>query len=67
MIALVNTSTADSGVRGMARRGWTFRTAVTPCPVFAAHAAGAAAAIAAQRKRRANAAATIASVDRSYI
>ncbi|BBZ80016.1 hypothetical protein MANY_53530 [Mycolicibacterium anyangense] len=53
----VNVSTASYGVAGMAHRTWTFHA------ITAAHAAAAAA----QRKRRANAAPTIASVDRSFI
>lgn len=57
----MNTSTAEYGVAGVARRMWSFSAPHT------AHAAGAAAAISAQRKRRANAAPTIASVDRSFI
>ncbi len=66
-------STADYGVAGSARLMWSSHTsqvfAATPhaYTAFGAHAAGAAAAIAAQRKRRANAAPTIASVDRSFI
>ncbi|SBS76715.1 putative udp-3-O-(3-hydroxymyristo yl)-glucosamine N-acyltransferase protein [uncultured Mycobacterium sp.] len=60
------TTTADFGVAGMAHHEWSFR-AVVSSPVRTAHAAGAAAAIPAQRKRRANAAPTIASVDRSFI
>jgi len=67
----MNTHTADTGVRGMARRVWSFRTVVaTQVPAHTAvpaHAADAAAAIAAQRKRHANAAPTVASVDRSFI
>jgi hypothetical protein len=61
-------STTDFGVAGMARRAWSFRVVMaTPMHhAFGAHAAGAAAAISAQRKRRANAP-TIASVDRSFI
>ena len=62
-------STAHYGVAGVAHRSWSFR-AVTATPMHVAvgaHAAGAPAAIAAQRKRRANAAPTIASVDRSFI
>lgn len=54
------THTADNGVRGVAYRTWSFGT------VMAAHAAGAAATIAAQRKRRPHAAPTLASVDRSF-
>jgi hypothetical protein len=60
------TTTADFGVAGMAHHAWSFR-AVVSSPALTAHAAGAAAAIPAQRKRRANAAPTIASVDRSFI
>ncbi len=51
----MNTYTGSCGVAGMAHRTWTFHA------ITAAHAA------AAQRKRRANAAPTIASVDRSFI
>jgi hypothetical protein len=58
-------NTADFGVAGMARCTWSVPTPAHTA--FGAHAAGAAAAIAAQRKRRANAAPTIASVDRSFI
>jgi hypothetical protein len=65
------TTTADFGVAGMAHHAWSFRapawSPVSSSPVLTAHAAGAAAAIPAQRKRRANAAPTIASVDRSFI
>jgi hypothetical protein len=60
-------TTADFGVAGMAHHAWSFRAVVSSSPVLTAHAAGAAAAIPAQRKRRANAAPTIASVDRSSI
>lgn len=63
------TTTTNFGVVGMARRAWSFRD-VMPTPAhhaFGASGAGAAAAISAQRKRRANAAPTIASVDRSFI
>jgi hypothetical protein len=62
-------NTADFGVAGMARRTWSLPAVVaTPAhTAVGAHAADAAAAIAAQRKRRANAAPTIASVDRSFI
>ncbi|MCI4676757.1 hypothetical protein [Candidatus Mycolicibacterium alkanivorans] len=48
--------TGDNGVAGMVHRAWTLRA------IVAAHAAAAA-----QRKRRANAAPTLASVDRSFI
>ncbi len=51
----MNIYTADFGVAGMTHRLWTSHA------ITAAHAA------AAQRKRRANAAPTIASVDRSFI
>jgi len=51
----MNTYTGTYGVAGMTHRSWTFHA------ITAAHAA------AAQRKRRANAAPTIASVDRSFI
>ncbi|WP_158423526.1 hypothetical protein [Mycobacterium sp. EPa45] len=53
----------------MAHRAWSFRavTATTAHQANGAHAVGAAAAISAQPKRRANAAPTIASVDRSFI
>lgn len=69
-------STADYGVAGYARLMWSSHGTQAPKgfvatppahTAFGAHAAGAAAAIAAQRKRRANAAPTIASVDRSFI
>ncbi|AQT81195.1 hypothetical protein B1R94_20945 [Mycolicibacterium litorale] len=66
-------STADYGVAGFARLMWSSHApqafvATPPAhTAFGAHPAGAAAAIAAQRKRRANAAPTIASVDRSFI
>jgi hypothetical protein len=60
------TTTAVFGVVGMARRAWSF-PAFVAYPSLNAHAAGAAAAIPAQHKRRANAASTIASVDRSFI
>ncbi|KDE98515.1 hypothetical protein Y900_006065 [Mycolicibacterium aromaticivorans JS19b1 = JCM 16368] len=62
-------STANVGVAAVARRAWSFRAVMaTPThQAFAAHAADAAAAISAQRKRRVNAAPTIASVDRSFI
>jgi hypothetical protein len=60
------TTTADFGVAGMAHHAWSFRAVVSSAANHA-HAAGAAAAIPAQRKRRANAAPTIASVDRSFI
>ncbi|MCX2932079.1 hypothetical protein ORI20_17525 [Mycobacterium sp. CVI_P3] len=63
---MITTTTADFGVAGMAHRVWSF-PAVAAIPAHSAHAAGAVAAIAAQRKRRANAAPTIASVDRSFI
>ncbi|WP_158279098.1 hypothetical protein [Mycolicibacterium sphagni] len=56
------TTTAEFGVAGMTYRAWSFR-AVLSTPAHHAHAA----AIPAQRKRRANAAPTIASVDRSFI
>ena len=55
------TTTAELGVAGMAHRAWSF-PAVLSTPAHHAHAA-----IPAQRKRRANAAPTIASVDRSFI
>ncbi len=64
------TTTADFGVAGMAHHAWSFRAVASnpvSSPALTAHAAGAAAAIPAQRKRRANAAPTIASVDRSFI
>lgn len=63
-------STTIFGVAAVAHRAWSFRAVMaTPThQAFAAHAAaGAAAAISAQRKRRVNAAPTIASVDRSFI
>jgi hypothetical protein len=64
-------SSTDYGVSAIARRMWSFHAiAATPRPShakFSAHAAGVGAAMAAQRKRRANAAPTIASVDRSFI
>ncbi|APE16116.1 hypothetical protein GCM10010533_17300 [Mycolicibacterium pallens] len=62
-------STTDFGVAGMPRRAWSFRAVMaTPAHhAIGASGAGAAAAISAQRKRRANAAPTIASVDRSFI
>jgi hypothetical protein len=62
-------STTNFGVAAVAHRAWSFR-AVMANPAhqaIGAHAAGAAAAIAAPRKRRVNAASTIASVDRSFI
>jgi hypothetical protein len=52
----MNTTTAYLGVVEMAHRMWSFHAASAP-----------AAAISAQPKRRANAAPTIASVDRSFI
>ncbi|MBB3602595.1 hypothetical protein FHT40_002228 [Mycolicibacterium sp. BK556] len=61
----MSSTTAKFGVAGMARRGWSY-LGVVATPSHAAHAAGAAA-ISAQPKRRANAAPTIASVDRSFI
>lgn len=63
------TSTTDFGVAGMARRAWSFSVvmATSSHHAFGAPRAGAAAAIPAPRKRRANAASTIASVDRSFI
>ena len=62
-------SSAHYGVAGVTHRMWSFHAVMAaPMPAgFGAHAAGAAAAIAAQRKRRVNAAPTIASVDRSFI
>jgi|EndMetStandDraft_6_1072998.scaffolds.fasta_scaffold660036_1 hypothetical protein len=60
------TTTPEFGVAGMAYRAWSF-PAVTSMHALHAHAAGAAAAIPAQRKRRANAAPTLVSVDRSFI
>ncbi len=63
-------STTDFGVAGMPRRAWSFRAVMATPPAYhaiGASGAGAAAAISAQRKRRANAAPTIASVDRSFI
>ncbi len=55
------TTTAEFGVAGMAYRAWS-SPVVLSTPAHHAHAA-----IPAQRKRRANAAPTIASVDRSFI